>query len=350
MRFFSFFHGVILSLFCLLGCGQESGLKNSYSELKASDTVVKIGSASLTKGEIEVEVVKYQNRLKGRRDGNMRLSPQEAEHFRFNFVQEFINRQLLVVEAKRVNVIGNEEFARQLKQMIETSAKQKKQTRDTFLASVDGNPETVLNIARNRILINAYIQKYITTNLYVSGEVVSNYMSTIARENAGVTATNKALIAKMEKIRADVLSGKAIFTNMAEQVSDEAWDLGEMEREDFESVMIREAIFTAQCGSISKVIEDDDSVRLYQIAKIIPATKDKDGLIKEPERRVVYQIQRPKEALLVELSYEDALSELKHQMVAQRLMDCVESLKTNGLHRVVWPHGDDLWGRKNKRF
>ncbi len=143
------------------------------------------------------------------------------------------------------------------------------------------------------------------------------------------------------------MAGRAVFTNVAERISIDSWDLGEVSRLGLDaSAKVRAAIFQARVGEVVGPFETPESYELYQIASVKTPEKDAQGRQVQPESRCLYRIEVAKADEPVQMTFEQAAAELVHQAQMAAIDSRVELLKTNGLNRIVWPHGRNLWGRK----
>lgn len=339
---------ILAGLAILVGCGQNKNGELTLEEMAEDDVVVQVNDNKLLKREM-MRVWKLNCASVAQMKG---MEKSEAERRIqqdiMDYAPRFVNQMLLVDDAKRHHVLTDEQLAAAVEKKIDDGAKAKKMTRQQFLTLYPDVEWFIRQTATTRIWINAHVASNIPPRRVVTPTIVSNYVALINAATEEVRQTNEAKRVQLETIRREVLSGKAVFTNVAAKVSKEDWDLGAIEKyeQDFDQT-VRDGLFSAKVGDILPVSDELENYRLLTVAGIIPAETNKYGRMTQQEKRVVHQIVLPKEDYPIQMTYEQAAYEVAYQEQMKSIDARVEFLKTNGENRVVWPHGKNLW-RKRK--
>ena len=330
------------------GCGEgvPPGGAKTYAEMSPDDVIVQVNGHRLLKREME-DFWRLNERLleafpvQGRRDAERRVRQDMLAYPR-----KFIDQALLVDEAKRLRVLTEDQAASCVERLLSAVAQKKGMTKDEFLRKHSDSAWFHRRVAENRTWINALVSKDIPPIRDVTPGIVSNFLGVIAEETAAMNATNRASFATLEGIRRDVMSGRTDFTTEADRIGAEDWDLGEVSCDDIESdATVRLSIFRAKTGEVVGPFEDAECYSIYQVAGIVPAQVDSRGRETHPERRRVFRIALCKADEPVQMTFEQAESDLRHQFQMEAIDRRLKLLKTNGANRIVWPHGKNLWGK-----
>lgn len=336
---------VVLSV--LVGCGRNDK-DLTFAEMKSEDIIVQVNDNILRKSELERFYrmnMAYLSTLKGneRQEAMGRIRNDMVA-----YAPTFVEQMLMVDDAKRHHVLTDEQLAAEVEAYIEKAAKAKKLTKDEFLSQFPDSAWFARKTAEVRVLVNTHVASNIPPVAVVTPAIVSNYVREVNAEYDAVLATNAWKKATLESIRKRVIAGKASFTNEAARLSEDDWNLGDLERAEIDfGAELRNQIFSVPGGIVLEPTEDDDCYRLIQVAKVIPGTKDEKGRLLDREKRRVYQIVLTKEDLPVKMGFGEAALELQRQFRSQAVSARLELLKTNGENTVVWPHGQNIW-RKRK--
>lgn len=339
-----FLAGALVLAGLLVGCGKDDGGAKTYAEMAWEDVVVQVNDHKLRKGEME-EFWRMNLKMVAAMPKQERAAAQRrVAQDMLAYPRRFIDRALLVDEAKRLKVLTESQATVCSEILLSALAKSKGMTKDEFFAKYSDSIWYHRKVAEARTWIDALTAKEIRVPVDVTPQVVSNYLGLIAEETAASQATNRANFAMLERLREDVRTGRAVFTNVADRISVDDWDVGEVTRRGFDaSATVRAAIFKAEAGEVVGPFEDQDGYELYQVAKITPSEKDSQGREVQPESRSIYRIEIAKADEPVQMDFKQAEADFNHQMLMAAINRRLELLKTNGVNRIVWPHGKHLW-------
>lgn len=336
----------ILALLC--GCGKDESSKRQavtlYKSLQPDDIIVQVNDNILRKREMERFWAMNLRAIKNVKSSEVNATQMKMQRDMMEYAPKFVEQMLLVDDAKRHKVLTETQVVERVEAMIDAAAKSKKMSREAFVNQFGDSAWFVRRTAEIRTWINAHVSTNIPPIVDVTPEVASNYLALINSETGVVRATNEWKKATLAKIRKDVMAGKVCFTNEAARLSEDEWNLGDLERTevDFGSE-IRQQIFSVPGGIILEPMEDEECYRLIQVAKVIPGTKDEKGRLLDREKRRIYQIVLNKEDYPLQMTYPQAYRDIYHQFQMQAVQARIELLKTNGQNKVVWPHGTNLW-------
>ena len=342
-----FLAGALVLAGLLAGCRKGDGGERTYAEMAWKDVIVQVNDHKLRKGEMEEFW-----RMNLKMVAAMPKQEREAAHRRvvqdmLAYPRRFIDRALLVDEAKRLKVLTESQATVCSEILLSALAKSKGMTKDEFFAKYADTIWYHRKVAETRTWIDALTAKEIKVPVDVTPQVVSNYLGLIAEETVASQATNRANFAMLERLREDVRTGKAVFTNVADRISVDDWDIGEVTRRGFDaSATVRAAIFKAKSGDVVGPFENEEGYELYQVAEITPPEKDSQGREVQPESRYIYRIEIAKADEPVQMDFKQAEADFNHQMLMAAINRRLELLKTNGVNKIVWPHGKNLWGMK----
>lgn len=339
--------GLLILAGLFAGCRKDDNGEKTYAELAWKDVIVQVNDHKLRKSEME-EFWRMNLKMVAA------MPKQEQEAARQRVMQDmlayprrFIDRALLVDEAKRLKVLTESQATVCTEILLSALAKSKGMTKDEFFAKYSDSIWYHRKVAESRTWIDALTARDIKVPVDATPQVVSNYLGVIAEETAAAQATNRANFAMLERLREDVRTGKAVFTNVADRISIDNWDVGEVSRRGLDaSATVRAAIFKAKAGEVVGPFEDPEGFELYQVARITPPEKDAQGREVQPESRYIYRIEIAKADEPVQMDFKQAERDFNHQMLMSAINQRLELLKTNGVNRIVWPHGKNLWGKK----
>ena len=343
-------YSFLLAVICVIcGCSKNEGKDATFNTLPDDAVIVKVNNHVLKKKDLlQFMEMEYRNAIQDKGMDKSQLNRRLDEDFK-KFVPTYISQNLLVDDAKKHKVLSADDVARRVDAMIDAAAKAKKMTRKEFLERNKQDEWYVRASAEKRIWINAHTASNIPPDFVVTPQLVTNFLNLIETERAASQITNEAIRVRLEGIRADCLAGNLVFTNVAAQISSEDWDLGELERTQFDSAALRNAVFTLKEGMISPVLDIDESFAIVYLKKILPAERNKDGTILQHERRHAYQIVLEKADFPIPLTYDQAFKDLAYQAQLRALTKYVEFLKTNGVNTIEWPNGSNLFKRVSSR-
>ena len=89
--------------------------------------------------------------------------------------------------------------------------------------------------------------------------------------------------------------------------------------------------------------EDDEGFHLLKVLSIKPPERNENGRIIQDETRSVAHIYVKKLPLFIEDSESVLLPDLKRQVQLRAVDNYIENLRTNGVTRIEYPHGNSLF-------
>lgn len=334
------------------GCGKDESADGAktYAEMSWKDVIVQVNDHKLRKREME-EYWALNMKMLGtlpeqeRKEAKSRMAEDMTA-----YPNRFIEQSLLVDEAKRLKVLTESQAMEGAEILLSAVAKAKGLTKDEFFRQYSDTIWYHRKVAENRTWINALVAKDIPPIMETTPAVVSNYVGAIAEETAAMHATNRATVAMLEGVKRDVMAGKADFTNVAEQISISDWNRGDVSRAGLDAgAEVRGAIFKARAGEVVGPFETKEGYELYRVVAIIPGERDSKGREVQPETRRIHCIEVAKADEPVQYNFEQAAQDISRQMQMAAIAQRLELLKTNGLNRIVWPHGKNLWGLRKRK-
>lgn len=331
----------------IVGCEkQKEQLRPlTFNEMKPTDVMVSVNGKSLTKQEVFDKLSRiYQNVLR-QPGSNKNVAGQTVMRERGRLIDQFITRRILADAATRQNLVSKDV----VKAIVTTNLTEYAKERNLSLEEYEWRERNMARYLRDMIeenvLIEAFIATNITPHLEITPELVSNYLATVDAENAIVAKTNALRRAELVKIRDECLKNPDRWMPIAEKISLENSEEGEVEYDDFLTPETAETVFTTPVGGITQPIEEEDGFRLV---KVVGATAQGStnsfGEVSARGTRTCSQIYIEKDPLYMKWNFEDTTTELKQQRTTARVNAFVEESKTNGTNVIEFPHGTDFWG------
>lgn len=339
----------VISVLLTLGCSKEKDQNGdkTFAEMSGDDIIVEVNDSKLRKREVLIALGLNRVALDKTKSLEEQQKRDAMKHELLAYVPRYIFRRLLIDDTKARKTISEEYVSNCVAKAIQKNAKAQNKTPEEYLAGFkDGRSLVERNLA-DYVWLNAGMASNIPPKFVVNPQFVSNYLASVRQENEQIAASNAAMRATLEKIRENVLAGTAIFTNEAERISVEEWDLGEKERTEFYDKWMRNAAFSLKEGMVSPPFESEEEISMIQVAKVIPAVKNDKGKRVHPERRHIYKITLKRAQELLEPDFVSASIDLSRQSREQAIEEYVGVLFTNGQNRIYWPHGTNLWEKTN---
>lgn len=342
-----FLTGVSTALI-LVGCGKSDlSSEKTFLEMKSDDVIVQVNDVPLYKRDVEIALGLNRRALDGMKGLDQKQIQEAMKRELLSYVPRFVFRRLLIDDAKRRATLDSEFVSNRVETALEKQALAQKKDKAKYLADLKDAAGYVRQNIEDYIWLNAEVATNIPPKMVVNAQFVSNYLAQIRIENAKIVASNDVIKASLERIRQDVMAGKVAFSNEAERVSEQPWDLGEMERTDFSDKALRDVAYSLKEGMVSPALENEDEgeIAILYVAKVIPAVKNDKGQRVHPEKRVIQKITVSAEPRVIEPAFNEAFADLRRQLQEQAVEEYVEVLKTNGQNRIVWPHGTNLFSK-----
>lgn len=327
-------------------CGAEQTIK----DMAPSNVIVAVNGYTLTKEEFEFSVALEASHLMSQKGADQNVvSAQMKERMQF-FVPEFVRVRLLLDEAKRLNLLTTNDVAKSVKEIVIASAKAKKRTPEQFLRGFNCDSKYVFYDLAVKQWVNALIAKKIPPQVEVDDAFVKAVQDQVTADNEAAKATNELYKVMLAGWKKEAESGIKTFTQLAKEHSQDFnpdskdgsyW--GEWERGQMDSMKVQAAAFSVKLGEITDPVEDENGIHIVKVLKIEPAVKNDKGRVIQHEIRTLAHIYIEKEPLLLRQTDKMMFRDVKRQMQLQAINAYVEVLKTNGVHKVVYPHGENLF-------
>ena len=362
---------VALFIMALLGCSREEthfldsdfleispGVTNvqndavlKISEMSPTDVIVDVNGAPLTKDTYDrLMVLKYKS-LMAKKGMTDLVAGKELEAFSKTYIKNFVAQRLLIDNAFAIGVVSTNEVQQFVEDKIQSLAKSKGKTSAEILKGKGDEARFWIYEMAISYIMDKLIDKEIPPKAEVSGEFVSEVRKQVASINAESTATNKVLKAKLKQRRDQLIANKEDFLKVAATASDSTEEnpsaedgvWGEFEFGDFDTPEFNTAVFSLPEGGITDVLEDENGYHVVKVLSITPAVKDELGRTQEQEKRLLSHIYLDKAPLLIEESDVILTQDLKRQMQLQAVDEYVSNLSTNGVNKITYPHGINLF-------
>ncbi len=333
----------------IIGCSEhkEEALREmTIGEMSPNDVIVSVNGASLTKCEVSDKLSRVYKVALRQPGGNPNVAAQTARQEQDRIVDRFIERRLIADTAKRQNLMSADALSAQITSNLLSVA----QSRKLSLADFEKKDPTTARYFRTMfeedILIGAYIATNITPVDGITPLVVSNYLAEVDAENAIVAKTNELKKAELVSIRMKALAAPEKWDDLAENVGNADFDPREMEYDEFDDPNTAEKVFRTKVGGITEPIEEADGYRMVKVlAATEPGSTNSFGEVSARGTRTCSQIYVEKEPLFLKWNFAETEKELRRQVAGQLMAQAVDAMKTNGLNRIVYPHGTNLWSR-----
>lgn len=362
---------VALFIMALLGCSREEthfldsdfleispGVTNvqndavlKISEMSPTDVIVDVNGAPLTKDTYDrLMVLKYKS-LMAKKGMTDLVAGKKLEAFSKTYIKNFVAQRLLIDNAFAIGVVSTNEVQQFVEDKIQSLAKSKGKTSAEILKGKGDEARFWIYEMAISYIMDKLIDKEIPPKAEVSGEFVSEVKKQVASINAESTATNKILKAKLKQRRDQLIANNEDFLKVAATASDSTEEnpssedgvWGEFEIGDFDTPEFNTAVFSLPEGGISDVLEDENGYHVVKVLSITPAVKDEFGRTQEQEKRLLSHIYLDKAPLLIEESDVILTQDLKRQMQLQAVDEYVSNLSTNGVNKITYPHGINLF-------
>ena len=326
------------------------GKKMLVSSMKDDDVIVAVNGYPLTKKVFDELVLIKAKQLSAMKGANPSLTYSRLEDFKKKFIPLFVAQRLLLDRARELQVLSTNEVVSIVNRTVKNAAKAKKISVQDFVRLFPVDFKYFLYDVAERAWLNALMEKHIPPVIKVDDVFVSNVQAQVVADNLAIAQSNKLINARMAAWKKDILSGKTTFEKVAKEVSqDESSDAnvpgswGDFERGRMESKAVQAVAFSLRQGEISDPVEDEEGVHLLKVRKISPPERDSKGRVICDEVRSLSHIYIEKEPQIIFQTNEAMFKDMEQQMQLQAVDRYVESLRTNGISRVEYPHGEKLF-------
>jgi len=328
------------------GIATNTGPK-TLAMMAPDDVVVSVNGVTLTKRECDLgmkRIIKQLSEIKNPQRGQQMRMLQMASRL---FIPRFVSSQLLVQEARRVGVLGEDEVKKRADKLIAESAKKAKQEVAVFEKGYVGGAEALRKEVEQSVLISALIASNVPPKFVVDDAFMAATMASIKADNDAIAMTNGMKVARLKELRAAVAGG-ADFGKLADENSEcersapginGHW--GDFEKSEFSNRKMRDAVFALRPGEVSDVLEDDEGYHLVKMIEHTPAKKNEKGLTVQPESALLAHILLRKVPLLEVEAAPTLKADLEKQMQQQALDEYIEGLRARA--NIVYPNGTKFW-------
>ena len=330
---------------------RDVGVEKKIDELKPEDVIVAVDGVPYTKKMFDDERMLLAEQL--RRQGK---SPQETLSTMGQmtpfFPVQFVNKYLIILDAQRIGSPTREEVQAAYAKNLEGLKKSRKATLEEIERSY---PSRNKDMMYRKIAEEIWVKLYAATNIppvqVVDSNLVAEVKAAIRRSAEESAATNALIIAELKELAKKLAGNKEAFaaaanTNDVDPQTPEGSGgyLGNAEREQIENKEVAAAVFALKKpGDITDPIVEDDSAFIVQLLSVTPPATNASGRVVQGEMRETARIFRELEGKPVEMSETELWKETARQMSAQGLDRKLSELATNGMHKVVYPYGRNLF-------
>lgn len=339
----------LLGAAALVGCDarrDERPREMTVAEMSPRDVIVSVNGTALTKGEVADKLTRvYKVVLRGP-GGNPNAAAQTVREEQDRIVERFVTRRLIADTARQKGLIAPEELSAQITSNMTAVAKARKSS----LADYERKSPVEAGYFRRKFeedaLMNAYRAACITPTDGITPEVVSNYLAEVDAENAVVAKTNALRKASLNALRAQAVANPEKWEELVAGVGNADPEEQELEYDEFDEAETAERVFRTAVGGITEPIEEEGGFRMVKVvAATAPGSTNSFGEVSARGTRTCSQVYVEKEPLFLKWDFAETEKELRRQADLQLLEMAVEAMKTNGLHRIEYPHGTNFWAR-----
>ena len=324
------------------------GSEMKISQMSPSDVIVSVNAASLTKEKYERVLLAKASALAKRKGMTSVVADKMLDQFSRQYIKDFVTQRILVDEAIRSGELSEEIAVKYVGDSLDEIARSRKTSVQKIIAEYKGFEELFLYEIAVSFIMERFIATHIPPATEVTPEFIESVKRQVAEENLASVATNEFRKSRIQGYYQDIRSGKMDFMAAVRQVDrtidkndDGVW--GEFELADFEDTKFATQVFSLPVGGISVPLEDEDGYHIIKVLSASPEEKDSNGQIVRRERRNLAHVFLPKEPLLIEESDFELSADLRNQMKVRAVSDFVSKAITNGINKVVYPHGRKLF-------
>lgn len=343
----------ILALTLLCGCkdkqkeitnesgwivGQDS---KTIADMSPEDVIVSIEGVDLTCAEYKKMLGKIETRFRasGNTD-NTKVNVYMKGRAR-NLVTEFLNRQLLICEAKSRGLKVPPEMLKSIEDGYKKQADRIGTTLDQMISKMGDTRADFDKRVQERALIKTLIQEQFGDSLRVTAEDIKTEKESYVKYNEMCDATNKLVIARGKQLMEELKGGAdfgltALACSEDEGVDPTVW--GEFTRLELDEAEISSAAFTKPVGSIQGPFDTDEGLVIIKILE----RKGVDPGAAETEPTV--KLAR----ILLKMGQNfvcPADDQLKRDIMERKRKNAMQPflVTLNKKFRVEFPHGIELW-------
>ena len=328
----------------------EKGEEKTVDELKDDDVLVAVNGYPLTKKVFDDLMLIKAKELSQQKGANGAYLSNQLADFKKRYINYFVDHRLLIDKARELKVLAQDELEKKVNEVVKGRAKGKKMTVEKYLRTFPGDFKYFLYETAEIILIESLVKKHIPPVAIVDEGFVAAFKQSIADDNVAFTKTNGMKRVQMLQWKTDIQEKKVTFEELAKKYNEDEdaddakpgyW--GMFERGDFDDKRVQSAVFALKVGEISDPVEDDDGFHLIKVLSVKPPVRNEKGRIIQDETRTVSHIYVKKMPLFIEETDVALTADLKRQMQVQAVDRYVNDIKTNGVTRIEYPNGKNLF-------
>ena len=324
------------------------GKDTPVQDLKDDDVIVAVNGEALTKKEFYARMSQVAWTI--RRSPGMRAS-NFADAYAYagrTLIPRFVRETIIAQAGRGEKLATADEIRAKVDEKVERFCKMYRIDRNAVKKEFPGGLCAVQRDAERTVWLKTYVDKHAIKGKLITAETVTNILNQIAAENAATSASNAAIRAKLEGLRGDILSGKATFEDVADKYSEgiDNEGGGYWGRFGREGLPDADLIFELKVGSISEVLEDDDSYYMVRLEERTAAKRDANKRVVEPESVSLSRIQLLKHELTILASPGTLKEDLQAQMDENALEAHLGTLMEKA--EIVYPHGTNFWAVAEK--
>ena len=329
---------------------KATGIEKKIDELKPEDVIVAVDGIPYTKRMFDEERMLLAAQLSRQGKSPQELMSTVAETAPL-FPGHFANRYLLILDAQRLGSPSKEELQKAYAINLEGLKKSRKATLEQLeRAYPSKNKDMMYRKIAEEIYVKLYAAKNIAPVRVVDSNLVAEVKEAIKRSAAESAATNAQILAELKELSRKLTGNKEAFAAEANRydadplTSKNGGYIGFAEREQIDNKELAAAVFALKkVGDVTEPIVEDDSAFIVQLLSVTPPVTNESGRVVQGEQRETARIYRELEGHVVEMSDEELWKDTDRQMHNQGLAIKMNELLTNGVFKVVYPYGKNLF-------
>lgn len=324
----------------------ESGNTKQIAEMMPNDVIVSVNGENLTLEKYKKLVGVVENRIK---TSAVRPEVRDAvikERSR-TIIYDYINRQLLLSEAKRRNLTPAPADIASAKEPFEATAKKRGKSLIQLAQEMGDTEKELDQKIAERATINILLKKELGNKLEVTEEDMEAGRLQIAEYNAMCDATNQLVMARGQQLMKEISEGQdfdllALAVSESGELDSTLW--GEFTRAELENQELREAAFTKPVGSVAGPFDTDEGLAIIKIVDRAVGGQDSPNELEYVElNRILLRMGLKKEIPSDEQLRQDLLKKKREK----HLVPFIDALKEK--FTVKFPHGSQLWEPQKKK-
>jgi parvulin-like peptidyl-prolyl isomerase len=319
----------------------------SISEMAPEDTIVAVNGVALTKKAFDTGVSFVVQRLATRPGTPPQAIPQIRRQMAKKFIPDFITRQLLVQEARRLKVqpsiLAQERVDRDFAKMAVTLGL----TVGELRLSPAPEAAFVRETFEAMPLVDALLKERVQPKIDIPDELVTNAIAAIDEENKRISIRNEERRGLLNKLREQILAGSE-FASLADEHSEcprstkgNGGYWGCFARTDIADRDVCDTIFNLKTNEVTVVLDDEIGFFIVKMLTRKPAIRNEKQEVVERESCELARILLLREPSLITMPPAMMKQELTRQTAERLTKEYVSQLMTQA--RIEYPHGTNFW-------